>query len=66
MFHKIANHNFFGKPTFIRKIQCDIFGHEWFCLTIYKGEQWCGWCGRFTGKYPKMREHIEKDAEDKK
>ena len=52
----IANNNFFDKPTFIRKIQCNIFGHDWFTwATDKKHGKWCAWCARPTGDYPKMR-----------
>ena len=55
----LANNNFFSKPTIIRKWQCTIFGHEWFGMISYEnGEKWCSWCGRHTGKYPKMRKRV--------
>ena len=42
------------KPIwFIRRLQCDLFGHNWF--TFLKDSGWCAWCGRKAGKYPKMR-----------
>ena len=60
MLYWLANTNFFGRPTFIRKIQCDVFGHCWFATTLTKDlpkyKNWCGWCGREVGPYPKMRE----------
>jgi len=55
MFYWIANHNFFKRYTFIRKIQCWIFGHHWNAWTINKGKAWCAWCCSYTGDYPKMR-----------
>ena len=54
MLRWLANRNFFNRPTFIRKVQCDVFGHEWFCFD--KKNEWCAWCARKTGPYPKMRE----------
>jgi len=61
----ISNRNFFGKPTVIRKWQCDIFGHNWFCLVTHVNrEKWCAWCGRNVGKYPKMRTRKKGDYVD--
>jgi hypothetical protein len=52
--------NFFGHYTFLRRIQCNIFGHEWFCWLVNdtKLEGWCGWCVRKTSMYPKMKARI--------
>jgi hypothetical protein len=59
----IANHNFFGKPTIIRKWQCDIFGHNWFTFNVIKDGNWCAWYRRRTGDYPKMRKHNPENRE---
>lgn len=41
------------KPIrFIRRLQCDFFGHDWFSVG---NNGWCSWCARNAGKYPKMR-----------
>jgi len=56
MLYWLANYNFFNNYTFIRKIQCNIFGHPWNCwITVKYGEKWCTWCGRSTTKTPNMR-----------
>ena len=52
----IANNNFFGKPTFIRTIQCNVFGHNWRTFIVGKNRiKWCALCSRPTGDYPRMR-----------
>ena len=61
MLYWLANHNFFNKYTFIRNIQCKIFGHNWFTVSSRKkNDVWtkgCAWCGNMNiGEYPKMRE----------
>jgi hypothetical protein len=60
MFYWLANFNFgitikgkFYPIWWIRKLQCNIFGHCWF--TYIRDVRWCAWCGRVAGKYPKMR-----------
>ena len=58
MLYWLANNNFFSKYTFIRKIQCNIFGHNWYTWTINKTGPYCAWCGRITEKHPKMRKRI--------
>lgn len=61
----IANNNFGRGYTTIRRVQCDIFGHQWFTMDTQDGRKWCAWCSRCTGKYPKMRRHPEnKGRED--
>ena len=54
----LANHNFFRKYTLIRKIQCYLFGHEWFTWVKAEGAKsgWCAWCATVTSPYPRMRE----------
>lgn len=43
------------KPNwFMRRLQCDIFGHDWFTW-CKEPSGWCAWCARKVGKYPKMR-----------
>jgi len=62
----LANNNFFNRHTIIRKWQCSIFGHDWYCwITLKDGKKWCAWCGRYTSKYPKMRKNVNigKDQE---
>lgn len=58
----IADHNWFGKPTIIRKWQCNIFGHRHsdklmitpggrkcdMSTLIDKNKKWCCWCGRYV------------------
>ena len=51
----LANYNFFEKPTILRKLQCNIFGHNWYTFMKNKGKNYCAWCSRYTGDYPKMR-----------
>lgn len=57
----LANTNFFNRPNFIRKLQCNLFGHEWYCWAKTKDEKrgWCAWCSRFTSLYPKMRKRFD-------
>jgi len=63
----IANNNFFGRPTVIRKWQCNIFGHCWFTYIPHHmyddSVGWCAWCARRTGKYPKMRAREPENTE---
>lgn len=67
MLYWLANNNFghhtkrfieegiweFKPNMFLRRLQCDIFGHDWFCYLRDNG--WCAWCSRIAGRYPKMR-----------
>jgi hypothetical protein len=40
--------NFFDKPTFIRKIQCSVFGHPKHSLLLnYYKKPWCTWCASY-------------------
>jgi len=63
----LANHNFghrdkrghFHPWWWVRRLQCNVFGHEWFTRT----SNWCAWCARFSGKYPKMRERRPENAQ---
>ena len=59
----LANNNFFGRPTIIRRWQCDIFGHCWF--TYLPDSGWCAWCARYAGKYPKMRVREPENTQSK-
>ena len=50
------------KPIWvIRKLQCDVFGHDHFGYT--KDNGWCSWCARIAGKYPKMRERLPENKQ---
>lgn len=57
MLNWLANNNFFNRLTIIRKWQCNIFGHKWYCWTTNHGKRWCAWCARYTEEFPKMRRH---------
>jgi len=57
----LADPREFRPIWFIRRLQCDIFGHDWF--TWSKSNGWCAWCGRKAGKYPKMRDRQPENKE---
>jgi hypothetical protein len=45
---------------FIRRIVCNIIGHDWFAWCNNHNKKWCAMCGRYTSDYPKMRKRIKK------
>lgn len=50
---EIADTNWFNKPTFIRKVQCCIFGHRHSDKMMIKkkdGSLWCAWCARYVDR----------------
>ena len=55
MLYWLANHNFFDRYTFIRRIQCKLFGHDWYAWQRQGNKGWCAWCVTKTSAYPKMR-----------
>jgi len=63
MLYWLANHNFGVRFLWIRRLQCDVFGHGWFTYVHDSG--WCAWCGRVAGRYPKMRERKPENAESR-
>lgn len=49
----VADTKWFNRSTFIRKLQCNVFGHRYAekCLLKSKsGKMWCTWCGRYVDK----------------
>lgn len=61
LFDWLANHNFFNKPTFIRKVQCNIFGHHSRTVLSRRGERpaWCAWCARPLPDGARIRTTLE-------
>lgn len=47
---------------FLRRLQCNIFGHEWFTwVDTIDGGKYCAWCCRRTEIYPKMKARLLKE-----
>jgi hypothetical protein len=44
--HFLRYTNFFGRPTIIRKWQCNLWGHNERCIYHKHKVKWCAWCGR--------------------
>ena len=50
----IADTNWFNGYSFIRRLQCDAFGHRHAEMCLKENgtsrKMWCSWCGRWVDK----------------
>lgn len=57
----LANTNFFDKPTFIRKIQCFVFGHHPNTILNYATYKHCAWCSSKIKMNSKIRKELDNE-----